>query len=101
MPDNPDIERTYQFPDISSGFIWDMASMDVSPSLQVELFEWNTKIDRLGRLKLDFGVAYQRAYVYFGKLWTSIFEISTGIWAGWNFDDMQFAYGIGFTVIKF
>lgn len=101
IPDNPDIPMTYKIPDIGAGFIFDVKSLDVSPSIQVELLEIDTHIPYLQTLKLDVGVAYQRAYVYVGKLWTSIFEISTGGFVGWNWDDNSLSYGVGFTLIRF
>lgn len=101
VPDNADIPMTYKIPDIGAGFIFDVNSLDVSPSLQVEILEINTQLDYVGTLKLDAGVAYQRAFVYLGKLWTNIFEISTGIFVGWNFEDKDLSYGVGATIIRF
>lgn len=111
IPENPDIAWTYQIPDISAGFIFDInSSLDheklkhvefISPSIQVELFEFDTPIPYVKTLKVDFGVAYQRAYLYVGKLWTNIFEISTGVYGGWDFETREPTYGVGFTVIKF
>lgn len=111
IPENPDIEWTYKIPDISAGFIVDIeSSLDqdklenvefLSPSLQIELFEFDSHIPYINTLKLDFGVAYQRAYLYVGKLWTSVFEISTGVFGGWNFADNEPTYGVAISVIKF
>ena len=111
IPENPDIEWTYKIPDISAGFIVDIESSLVqdklenveflTPSLQIELFEFDSHIPYINTLKLDFGVAYQRAYLYVGKLWTSVFEISTGVFGGWNFADNEPTYGVAISVIKF
>ena len=111
IPENPDSEWTYKIPDISAGFIFDIeSSLDqdklervefISPAIQIELFEFDTHIPYINTLKLDLGVAYQRAYLYVGKLWTNVFEISTGVFGGWNFADSEPTYGIAFTVIKF
>lgn len=101
VPDNQEIPLTYKIPDVGAGFIFDAASLDVSPSIQIELLEINTHVPYLGTLKLDGGVAYQRAYVYVGKLWTNIFEITTGGFVGWNFEDKELSYGIGATIIRF
>ena len=78
IPDNPEIAWTYKIPDIGAGIIFDIKSLDITPSLQIELLEVDTHIPYLRTLKLDFGVGYQRAYLYVGKLWTNIFEITTG-----------------------
>lgn len=101
IPDNPDIPMTYKIPDIGAGFIFDVRSLDVSPSIQVELLEIDTHIPYIRTLKVDAGVAYQRAYIYVGKLWTSIFEISTGGFVGWNWEDNDISFGAGFTLIRF
>lgn len=101
VPDNPDIEWTYKIPDIGAGFVFDIHTLDLTPSLQVEIFEFDSHIPYLGTLKIDAGVGYQRGFLYLGKLWTNIFEISTGIWGGWNWEDNEPAYGVGATVIKF
>ena len=101
IPDDSSIAATYKIPDISAGFIFDAATLDVSPSLQIELVEFDTGVPYLGTLKLDAGVAYQRAFLYVGKLWTNIFEISTGGFVGWNWEDNELSYGIGLAIIKF
>jgi hypothetical protein len=102
IPDDGTIEWTYKIPDISSGFIFDVATQDATPSIQVELLEFDIpKLPYFATWKLDAGVAYQRAYLYFGPLITSIFEISIGGFVGWNWEDEELSYGIGFTIIKF
>jgi hypothetical protein len=112
IPENPDIEWTYKIPDISAGFIIDIEStLDhedslreikfISPALQIELLEFDSHIPYVNTLKVDFGVAYQRTYLYIGKLWTSVFEISTGVYGGWNFEDREITFGIAGTIIKF
>lgn len=102
IPDNATIEWTYKIPDISSGFIFDIATLDVTPSLQVELVEFDIPlIPYLRTWKLDFGVGYQRAYGYLGPLITSIFEISVGGYCGWNWEENKLSYGVGLTIIKF
>lgn len=101
VPDNPDVAMTYKVPDISAGFLFDVRALKVTPCLQIELLEVDSHIPYLGTLKLDFGVGYQRTYGYIGKLWTSIFEISTGVAVGWDFEERQLFYGVGATIIKF
>lgn len=111
IPENPDIEWTYKIPDISSGFVFDIeSSLDkdklkniefISPSLQIELVEFDSHIPYINTLKIDLGVAYQRIYLYVGKLWTNVLEISTGVFGGWNFADNEPTYGISFAIINF
>lgn len=102
IPNDETIKLTYKIPDISSGFLFDIATLDVTPSIQVELLEFDIPfIPYLETWKLDAGVAYQRVYGYFGPLITSIFEISVGAFVGWNWEDKELSYGVGFTIIKF
>lgn len=101
IPDNEEIPATYKIPDIGAGFIFDANTLDVSPSLQIEILELDTAIPYVGTLKFDGGVAYQRAFLYVGKLFTNIFEISAGGFVGWNWKDNELSYGIGITVIRF
>jgi len=102
IPDDKTIAWTYKIPDISSGFLFDAATLDVTPSIQVELLEFDIPfIPYLDTWKFDVGVAYQRVYGYFGPLITSIFEISVGAFVGWNWEDEELSYGVGFTIIKF
>lgn len=104
IPDKKEISTTYRLPDISSGMLVDFGNIKkvkVSPSLQIELFEVDTHIPYLRTLKLDFGVAYMRTYFYIGKLWTNIFEVSTGAFIGWDFEEKNLSFGLGCTIIRF
>lgn len=109
IPDDPTIELTYKIPDISAGFLFDAKTYDVTPSIQVELLEFDipgavfndTFLRWIRTWKLDFGVAYQRTFIYLGPRITSIFEISIGGFFGWNWKERDLTYGIGFTIIKF
>ena len=102
IPDDATIGWTYQIPDISAGFVFDVHSLDATPSLQIEIVEFDIPGLRWFRTwKFDAGVAYQRVYGYVGPRLTSIFEISVGGWVGWNWEDNALAYGVGFTIIKF
>lgn len=102
IPDNPSIPWTYQIPDISAGSIFDISTLEVTPTIQVELLEFDTPLPWPVRTyKLDAGVGYQRVYLYLGPRITSIFEISVGGFVGWNWDEGDLSYGVGFTLIKF
>lgn len=104
IPDDPLIAATYKFPDLGCGFIIDVGDLKevvVTPSLQIELLEVDTHIPYVGTLKLDAGIGYMRSYVYVGKLFTSIIEISAGPFIGWDFEDKELSYGLGCTIIRF
>lgn len=102
IPDDQTIEWTYRIPDISAGFIFDANSLEVTPSIQIEIVEFDVPfLPILRTWKLDAGVGYQRTYGYIGPRITSIFEISVGGFVGWNWKDQELSYGFGFTIIKF
>jgi len=102
IPDEPTIAWTYKIPDIGVGYLFDAATLDTTPSIQVELLEFDIPfLPILRTWKLDAGVGYQRTYGYFGPLITSIFEISVGGFIGWNWEEEDLSYGVGFTIIKF
>lgn len=104
IPDKEEIPATYSMPDISAGLLVDVGNIKdvkVSPCLQIELFEIDTHVPYLGTLKLDAGAAYMRTYIYVGKLWTNIFEISSGLFVGWDFEEKRLSYGIAGTIIRF
>lgn len=111
IPDNKEIAATYKIPDISAGFIFDLSPIGrqekkwwdgmALPSIQIELMEFDSNVPYLNKVKFDFGVGYKRVYIYAGKLWTNIFEISTGVFVGWDWDSNDISYGLGATIIKF
>lgn len=104
IPDDPLVASTYKFPDVSAGFIVDVGDLHevvVAPSLQIEILEIDTHMSFLGTLKADLGVSFMRGYIYVGKLFTSILEISAGFFIGWDFEDKEPAYGIAATIIRF
>lgn len=101
VPDNPDIAMTYKIPDISSGFLFDVRELKLTPTIQIELLEFDAPWKYFSTFKMDAGVGYQRAYGYLGVLLTSIFEISVGVSAGWNWETNDYFYGPSFTIIKF
>jgi hypothetical protein len=102
IPDDATIGWTYRIPDISAGFIFDIPQLEATPSLQVEIIEFDLPfLKYLKTWKLDFGVAHNRTFGYIGPRITSIFEISVGGFCGWNWKEQELSYGVGFTIIKF
>ena len=100
VPDDKTIARTYKFPDVSAGFMYDLKR--VRPNLAVELFDKKT-------VAMDIVGAEDFLGVSISKRWTSIFEIKTGIGAGWDFErgwgkdegDPGVNFFIHFLIIKF
>jgi hypothetical protein len=102
VPDDETIGWTYRIPDISAGFIFDMPRLEATPSLQIEIVEFDLPfLPYLSTWKFDFGVAHNRTFGYLGPRITSIFEISVGGFCGWNWKERELTYGVGFTIIKF
>lgn len=95
-PCDPSIEQTYKMPDISAGFLFDIDRLEVKPCLSVELLD-------KARIKTDLGVASGLVFVYLGFRWSSIIEISTGVWTGYYLsrEEQTFSYGVGVTLTKF
>jgi hypothetical protein len=77
VPDNKTVARTYRVPDMSAGLMYDLKR--VRPNLAVELLDKKT-------LCVDLVGAEDFLGVGISKRWTSIFEIKTGIGAGWDFE---------------
>lgn len=77
IPDNKTIARTYKIPDLSAGFMYDTKRL--RPCLAVELFDKRT-------CAMDIVGAEDFIGLSISKRWTSIFEIKTGIGAGWDFE---------------
>lgn len=102
VPDDKTIEWTYKIPDISAGFIFDAHTVELTPSIQIEILEFHIpQLPRFNTWKFDFGVAHQRAYFYLGPRITSIFETSIGVFGGWNFKEKNVTFGVGFSIIRF
>ena len=107
-PDDPTIEATYKIPDLSSGLLFDTKSFQVTPTIQVEILEYDAPWKKskqfwryLSVFKLDVGAGYQRAFGYLGIRITSIFEVSVGVAVGWNFEEKDYFVGPALTIIKF
>lgn len=91
-------ERTFSLPPMKAGFIFDARAIDLTPSLSVELIDWEMFSEDFA---LDFGVAHSRIFVSFDWLFIPIFKAGPMVWAGMDIPGRTWAAGLGITFIKF
>jgi hypothetical protein len=94
IPEDKTVATTYKLPDLSAGFAYDVAAGRCRPVLTAEIFDRWT-------LKSDIGVGESLVFLGVGKRWTSVFEIATEAFVGWEFDEQAVTYGLAVLVIKF
>lgn len=94
-----EISRTYQWPDMHTGMGYDIKAGKLRNLLETEIFEMH--FPRTGRWAG--GVVGGESYIggHFSKQWTSIIEIESGVFAGRDFEDDEWTYGIEAFIIKF
>lgn len=111
-PENPGFDKdgnkippqevlaTYQFPDIHAGLHAVMGKGPrITPTVSVELFE--VKIPYARWFSVQASAGDQLVDVYLGKRLTSIFEVTVGPFYGWDFEERDWTWGVGGTIIKF
>jgi hypothetical protein len=99
-------EKTFKFPDIKLGFVFDVPRLDILPILAVELFEFK-KVP----FYFDVGVAPHLFYLSIGYNVIRIFEVGVFLWVGYNFVSRKgkywgrefygMAFGFGMTILRF
>lgn len=111
-PENPGFDKdgnkivskevlaTYTFPDIHAGLHAVVAKEPrITPTVAVELFEVKVPYARWFSAQVSGGD--QLVDFYLGKRLTSIFEVTVGPFAGWDFETHDWTWGVGGTVLKF
>lgn len=96
---SPEVARTYKIPDLHTGLGYDFTEDKLRALLEVELFE--LKVPKLRYLSVGVLGAEQFLGVHLSKRWTSIFEVESGIFCGYDFDTKATTWGISALVIKF
>lgn len=99
VPDNPDVVATYTFPEIVAGIYGTLKDPRFTPGVGFELFEVKVPYARWFSGQVFAG--NQLAGAYLGKRWTSIVELTTGVFFARDFEDDDWTYGIGATITKF
>jgi hypothetical protein len=87
-----DVEATYEFPDLSTGFV--VAQDRVSVLMGIEMWDTN-------RFAGDFVMAEDLAAIAISWRVTSMFEIKLGAFYGWDFELQRTAYGGMFAMTEF
>lgn len=97
----PEVEATYAFPDVHAGLNVVLGSEDtrITPTLGIEIAEF--KVPGLRWFNIQAQGGAQLLDVYVGKRFTSIFEITAGGWFGYDFEEKDQTWGVGFTLTKF
>lgn len=97
----PEVVATYAFPDVHAGLNFVLGSEDfrLTPVVGIELAEFKLPLVRWFSVQAQAG--YQLVDVYVGKRFTSIVEITAGVFWGYDFDDHDTTYGIGISITKF
>jgi hypothetical protein len=97
----PEVEATYTFPDVHAGMNYVMGGPDrrLTPTVGIEVCEFKVPALRWFNVQVQGG--NQLADVYIGKRWTSVVEVTTGAWFGYDFEEHDTTWGLGATLIKF
>lgn len=96
----PEVAAVYALPDIHAGFdVSCSPKARITPVVGVELAE--VRVPYLRWFNAQVQVGNQLADFYVGKRFTSIIEITAGLWWGRDFEEDAWSWGIGGTLIRF
>jgi len=100
QPETPEVEAILGFPDIHAGIMVEVQPKGrVTPTVQIEACEF--KLPYVRWFSVQAGAGYQMVNAYVGKRLVSVFEITFGPWVGWDFNEDDWAWGVGGTLISF
>lgn len=100
QPETPEVDAILGFPDIHAGIMGEVQPKGrFTPTVQVELCEF--KVPVLRWFSVQLGAGYQLAEAYIGKRLISVFEVTGGFWIGRDFEEDDWAWGFGGTLIRF
>ena len=94
-----EIENTYRFPDIHAGVTYDVEFGRVRPVLEVELLEFKAPYVRWNQVGILVGEDLIGAHL--SHRWTSIYEVSTGVWVGYDTNEHDTTFGFAAFIMKF
>lgn len=108
-PETPEAEAVLGFPNVHAGVAGEIRPKGrMTPTVAVEAFR--VKFPYVRWWELQVGAGAQIAEVSFTKRLVSVFEITAGPWAGWDFEEShkrgpnfldKMAWGVTGTLIKF
>lgn len=99
-PSKPGVERTYDFPEISTGFNYDFETNRTRPVLTAEIRDPLTQTFGVPT-KLDAGVGEDLVLATWNLRLTSIVEVSVGVSYGYDFDEQETTPGLNVLVTEF
>lgn len=97
---SPEIYATYYFPDVTAGIHATIKPEPrFTPTVGVELFE--AKLWKARWFSAQVFAGDQLVGFGFNKRLTSMFEVTVGPFVGRDFEEDEWAWGVGGTVLKF
>jgi len=99
-PETPQADALLNFPDVHAGLLLEIRPESrLTPTVAIEVFE--VKVPFLRWWSFQVGGGQQLVYFYAGKRLLSVVEVTIGPWYGWDFEERDWAWGVGGTLIKF
>lgn len=95
----PEVKATYQWPDVHAGFLYDVTQGKIRPALDIELAEF--RVPFLRWQGINIGAAQDFGYVSINHIWTSIYEVETGLYWGYDLAEEEHTWGFSVTLTKF
>lgn len=91
-------ERLFSLPIIKTGIVGDFKNPTITPYLAVELFYFSLFDETFS---FDTGVATDRVFLDFNWEVISFLQMGPLIWGGYNVVENDYAFGVGFSALKF
>lgn len=95
----PEIKATYHMPDVHAGLAADWEAKRLRPVLEMEVLEFKAPYIRTNTVGIMAGE--DLVAVHLSHQWTSIFEVSTGMFFGYDTEIHHRTFGLNVLVIKF
>jgi hypothetical protein len=91
-------ERTFDFPPLKIGFIFDVNHKAVFPHAAIQLVEW----EMFGEIfATNFGASWNRVFVDLSWSAIPLMYIGPTIFAGYNIGEKDWSAGIGVNILRF
>ncbi len=91
-------ERTFSFPPLKIGFIFDLHSVGLFPYGAIQVVDWWMFNQEFS---VNAGLSWERAIVDYHWSIVPLLDFGPSIWAGWDFQNESFSAGLGVTILKF
>lgn len=91
-------ERTFNFPPLKVGFIFDAKNIAVLPYGSIQVVEWGM----FGEMfSTNIGVSWNRVFADFAWEAIPIMKIGPTIFGGYNVGEKDYCIGVGVNILKF